>query len=91
VATAFANAESRAAQERLADEQAALRRVATLVARRAAPRHVFATAAAEVGRLLGADSSALARYEADGTVTVVAADSHSDVEIPIGMRISVDG
>jgi len=37
VATALANAESRAALSQLAEEQAALRRVATLVAREASP------------------------------------------------------
>jgi signal transduction histidine kinase len=51
----------------LADEQAALRRVATLVARAVPPTDVFGAAAAEVGRLLGADTTRLLRYEANGT------------------------
>jgi GAF domain-containing protein len=55
VATAVANAESRAALVRLAEEQAALRRVATLVARGTAPQELFAAVAEEVGRLLPVD------------------------------------
>ncbi len=51
VATAIANAESRAALARLAGEQAALRRVATLVARGAPPEKVFAAVIEEVGQL----------------------------------------
>src|SRR3954464_6405308 len=50
VATAVANAEARAEVERLADEQAALRRVATLVAQEAPLETVFATVAEEVAR-----------------------------------------
>ena len=53
VATAIANAESRAALARLADEQAALRRVATLVAHGAQPEAIFEAVAEEVGRLFG--------------------------------------
>lgn len=72
VATAISNAEARAEVQRLADEQAALRRVATLVARGAPPARVFAAVAEEVGRLLRVDDTMLARFEKDGTVTVVA-------------------
>ena len=46
MATAIANAEARAEVARLADEQAALRRVATLVAEGAAPEAVFDAVAA---------------------------------------------
>src|SRR5205823_5259436 len=49
-ATALANAESRAALSQLADEQAALRRVATLVAKGAAPNQVFDAVRVEVER-----------------------------------------
>jgi K+-sensing histidine kinase KdpD len=54
---------------RLADEQAALRRVATLVARGVAPPEVFAAVAREVGLLLGVDATHMARYELDGSAT----------------------
>jgi signal transduction histidine kinase len=72
VATAIANSESRAALALLAQEQAALRRVATLVAEGASPGAVFDAVAAEVGGLLEADGVVVARYGADGGETVVA-------------------
>jgi signal transduction histidine kinase len=72
VATAISNAEARAEVHRLADEQAALRRVATLVARGASPARVFGAVAEEVGRLLHVDDTLLVRFEEDGTVTLVA-------------------
>ena len=72
VATAIANAESRAelaASEahasELATEQAALRRVATLVARGAPQDEVFAAVGREAGALLGADAARVVRYVAD--------------------------
>jgi signal transduction histidine kinase len=72
LATAIANAESRADLARLAEEQAALRRVATLVASGAPPEEVFATVTEEVGRLLDTHLAGMARYDSDDTVTVVA-------------------
>jgi PAS domain S-box-containing protein len=74
VATAIANAETRAEVERLADEQAALRRVATLIARGMGPEQVFQAVADEVQTLLNADASGILRLEADGTVTVMGAN-----------------
>jgi GAF domain-containing protein len=59
VATAIANAEARDALSLLADEQAALRRVATLVADGIGPEGVFPAVAAEVDTLLSADISAI--------------------------------
>jgi signal transduction histidine kinase len=73
VATAISDTEARTAAGRLADEQAALRRVATLVARGVPQREIFAAVAEEVGRLLGTDFAGMIRYEAPGTVTPVAA------------------
>jgi hypothetical protein len=57
----------------LADEQAALRRVASLVAAGVAPERVFAAVTDEVGRLLPVDVAIMGRYETSGTVTCVAA------------------
>jgi signal transduction histidine kinase len=73
VATAVANAESRDALARLADEQAALRRVATLVAEGVEPAAVFSAVGDEIGRLLGSSMSAVGRFEpgADGTALVI--------------------
>ncbi len=50
VAMAIANADSRAVLARLAEEQAALRRVASMVARGAAPEEVFAAVTEELAR-----------------------------------------
>jgi signal transduction histidine kinase len=71
VATAVANGEARAELQRLADEQAALRRVATLVAREPSPEALFAALAAEVAAVLHADLTRVVRYEPDGSTTVV--------------------
>ena len=73
LATAIANAESRAGLARLAEEQAALRRVATLVARGAPPEEVFAAVTEEVGRLLSVEYAHLGRYESDGTTMTIVA------------------
>ena len=56
---------------RIADEQAALRRVATLVAREAAAVEVFAAVASETKRILEFDTATLLRLEPDGMITVV--------------------
>jgi signal transduction histidine kinase len=73
VATAISNAESREALGLLADEQAALRRVAELVARGIKPEEVFRAVSAEVGVLFGADFGEVIKFEEDETVTVFAA------------------
>ncbi len=74
----------------LADEQAALRRVATLVAVETAPERVFASVTEEVGRLLNIDIATLLRYEIEGTATVVAAWSRGDRHLPVGTRWQMD-
>ena len=71
VATAIANSQAHDELTRLVEEQAALRRMATLVAAGAAPAEVFEAVSAEVAALLPADASALTRYEEDGTVTAL--------------------
>jgi signal transduction histidine kinase len=73
LATAISNSQAREDLRLLADEQAALRRVATLVAQAVAPRDLFRAVIEEVGTLLGADLATVARYEeADHALTVVA-------------------
>ncbi|HET8778383.1 MAG TPA: PAS domain S-box protein, partial [Candidatus Limnocylindria bacterium] len=72
IATALANAESRAAVSRLADEQAALRRVATLVAREASHVELLAVVAEEVARVMDVEAVGMLRFEPDGTATLVA-------------------
>ena len=71
VATAIANAEAREELRRVAGEQAALRRVATLVARGQPPAAVFAAVAGEVAALFTADTASVVRYESDGQVTLM--------------------
>jgi signal transduction histidine kinase len=90
-ATAIAGAQARMALRSFADEQAALRRVATLVARGAPPEEVFAAVAAEAGRLLGAGHAVLNRYDPDGAVTVVGTWSSDGVDTPVGTRVSLGG
>jgi signal transduction histidine kinase len=51
-------------------ERAALHRVALAVAAESRPEHVFSLVAEEIGRVLGADSANLFRYERDGEETV---------------------
>jgi PAS domain S-box-containing protein len=75
----------------LADEQAALRRVATLVAHGAAPEEVFAAVTEEVGLLVGVDATYMARDELDGTATGVAAWSAAGDQIPVGTRVDLEG
>jgi signal transduction histidine kinase len=76
---------------RLADQEAARRRVATLVAGGAPPPEVFAAVAREVGQLLGVDATHVARYELDGTATAVAAWSPAADQAPIGTRVELEG
>jgi signal transduction histidine kinase len=91
LATAIANAESRAGLARLAEEQAALRRVATLVARGATPEAVFEAVTAEIGSLLPVDSAGMARYESDGAVVFVASWGRAADIVPVGSRWRAEG
>jgi signal transduction histidine kinase len=91
LATAISNADSRAALTRLAEEQAALRRVATLVAEGAPPGEVFAAVSEEAGRLLQAGQTTMNRYEPDGTATVVASWSRAGAAAPLGTRRPLGG
>jgi CHASE3 domain sensor protein/GAF domain-containing protein len=75
----------------LAAEQAALRRVATLVARGVSPPQVFSAVAQEVAQRLGAEVAKVLRYEPDGTATVVGGWSVPGIDIPIGTRLTVEG
>jgi GAF domain-containing protein len=91
VATAIANAESRDVRFRLADEQAALRRVATLVARDSPPGDVFDAVALEVGTLLEAETTVVGRYDGDGAATAIGSWSASPGGVTVGTRSVVGG
>jgi signal transduction histidine kinase len=97
VGTAIANAEGRAQLEesrdelrRLAQEQAALRRVATLVARGLPPAEIFPAVAHEVGRVLGADTTSIVRLDPDGATTVLARVGEHPDELAVGRRLNLE-
>ena len=87
-ATAISNVQARAERQRLADEQAALRRVATLVARESAPAAIFAAVAEEVGRLLDVEAIRIVRYEERGAVEIVASWGEQDDAVPVGTHLT---
>ena len=91
VATALGNAEARAELRRVADEQAALRRVATLVARGASASAVFDAVTEEITRLLPADVAILSRYDPDGRLTRVGAWSRARGRLITGDRRRLGG
>jgi sugar diacid utilization regulator len=77
---------------RLAAEQAALRRLATLVARGVEPLAVFGAVAEEMRRCVPADTAGLWRFESDGEMTMVAAAAHPAAltRWPVGTRTPVE-
>jgi signal transduction histidine kinase len=84
---------SRAQLSVLAEQQAALRRVATLVASEAPASEVFPAVTEELARSLGVANAALWRYEPDGAATLVAArdDPEQTGQMPVGSRWSLEG
>jgi signal transduction histidine kinase len=77
----------RALRARLSEE-AALRRVATLVAQQHAPEAVFALVTEEVARHLDADAAMTARFDAPARATVVANWSPAGItRFPVGRQI----
>jgi signal transduction histidine kinase len=91
VGTAIANAESREALGRLANEQATLRRVATLVAEGASPAAVFDAVAGEMQALLDSDQVALNRFELGNEIVVLAHRGLDTAQTPVGSRVSTEG
>jgi signal transduction histidine kinase len=93
VATQAGRRAARSEQARgvLADEQAALRRVATLVARQPSPAAVFAAVTEEAARLLQLDSAHLIVYERDQTATVIASWNLRGAPMPVGARAPLEG
>jgi signal transduction histidine kinase len=76
----------------LADQQAALRRVATLVARGVPPSEVFSTVAMELARVLGVQNASVWRYEPNGVATLLAAwNAPGAPKMPVGQRFSLEG
>ena len=87
------NTQLYAQYRRVADEQAALRRVAMLVARAARPEEVFTAVAAEAGSLLGVDHAFLVRYDPPDALEVVGTwlRTGADPPTPIGTRLPFAG
>jgi signal transduction histidine kinase len=89
---AAALAVSEASQRALADEQAALRRVATLVASGAQPSRVFEQVTEEVTRLLGMQGASVMRYDGARTATVVGGWSEDGVlSLEVGSTFDLAG
>ena len=85
-------AAAEAAQRALADEQAALRRVATLVAGEAAPSQVFEQVTHEVGRLLGLPTATVLQFDGAHRARVVGAWSKDgSPRFPVGATLDLDG
>jgi PAS domain S-box-containing protein len=81
-----------AALRRFVDEQAALRRVATVVAAETAPNEVFRLVTEEVGRLLGAQTANLVRYDGGSRATVVGGwHLAGALSFPVGATVDMDG
>jgi signal transduction histidine kinase len=78
--------------EALAEEQAALRRVATLAAGDVGARQLFDCVCEELGRVLGVESTDIVRFEGDGTATVVGGwFAPGGPLFPVGMTFPVEG
>ena len=76
---------------RLATEQRALRRVATLVASEVSPERVFTAVSEECARVLQVNASLVLRYEGDGTATIVGRHNRDNIdEFRVGERLPAE-
>jgi signal transduction histidine kinase len=75
---------------RIADEQAALRNLATLVAHGAPPQEVFSAVARELAHVLGTSHTVIAHYLPDGMSLVVAGTWNYEKIVPAGTRWDMD-
>ena len=73
---------------RVAEEQAALRKVATLVAEGMPVQELFAVVTEEAGRLFAAAASGLIRF--DGDTEAVVMGTWGEPDVPLGTRVPVD-
>jgi GAF domain-containing protein len=80
-------------RQRITDEQVALRRLATLVARGAPPHEIFAAVARELVHILEVQHTAVVRYEPDATsaeVEISVWNSGHVAPFPIGSRLPLE-
>jgi signal transduction histidine kinase len=76
----------------LAAEQAALRRVATLVAQGTSPHDLLTAVASEVGHVLPAEYAFIGRYDGDGAEVAIVGAWSRDGDTPgLGTTLPVDG
>ncbi len=93
VAVALANAEAREELATLADEQAALSRVAVAVATEEDPERLFNGVSEEIGKLFDAGAAAIARYvdDADEAEIVGGWQREGQFEFQFGVRLPFQG
>jgi signal transduction histidine kinase len=77
--------------ETLLNEQAALRRVATMVASGTPAGQLFDRVCEELGGVLRVESTDMIRFDDDGACVVGAWSSTDEISFPVGERIPVDG
>ena len=87
----MAASETIGASEQIVREHAAMRRVATLVARQPSTSAVFAAVTEEAGRLLGAQTTNLMRVANPELAVIVAGWSEGAAHVPIGSTGLLDG
>jgi PAS domain S-box-containing protein len=90
MATAIANAEARAEVHPLADEQAALRRVATLVAEAATTAEIFSAVTTEVAALFGTELVVVGKFDGDPAELLVVGVGDGTDEPVLGSRWKLD-
>jgi signal transduction histidine kinase len=95
IAAAIANSQARAKVQQLIDDQAALLRVAELVAAHSTERALFEAVAIEASGLIDNEPTTLVRYEGNRTFTIVAtcggpAKLGTRVEVPEDDRGTLD-
>jgi len=91
IGSVISNAHDQAAMEQLAVEQAALLRVAELIAREIEEVGFFAAVAEELGRVARVSSTQVLRFENDETATSVASWGSEPSGIAVGDRLSTSG
>jgi signal transduction histidine kinase len=89
--TTIAKVHARSEVEQLAEQQGALRRVATMVARERPAEEVFAKVAEEVALLLGVEVATVRHFEPDGWGTIVGRSGELGDAYRVGSRIKQEG
>jgi len=89
VTIATASADAQEAVRLLADEQAALRRVASLVAQGASGAEIFRAVSDEVAHLLGEDLAAVAKFDRDAPVVTIVGVTKPVAGVEIGTRVEL--